>query len=155
MLRCVWCGVFCFFWSLTWVVYAEAPDSIDVAVPSPSRSATEHGFLNVFTDLAKAFIVVDGELVSRESLVKYPLALGEHLVQVRMDDKVVYQQTVVIQQNRTSTVVSDHFVDIITSTPSVALSIGRLGDSVNLAEILPWACSVRLFPNPQSLLRRG
>lgn len=118
MRRCVWGGVLCFFLGLTLAVYAEVPQSADAAVPSASRSAREHGFLNVFTDLDKALIVVDGEPVSRESLVKYPLELGEHLVQVRMDDKVVYQQTVVIQQNRTSTVVSDHFVDIITSTPS-------------------------------------
>ena len=87
-------------------------------VPTPSRLGEVRGFLNVFTDLDEALIVVDGEPVSRESLVKYPLELGEHLVQVRMSDTVVYQQVVVIQQNRTSTVVSDHFVDIITKTPS-------------------------------------
>ncbi len=100
-------GVFvCLF--LVWI------DPSDVC----AQTLRERGFLNVFTDLDQATIVVDGEPIATESLVKYPLEVGEHLVQVKMDAKVVYQQTVVIQQNRTSTVVSDHFVDIITNTPS-------------------------------------
>jgi len=104
--------------------FAETPGALSISTENMSAESASVstgsglGFLNVFTDLSQALIEVDGEPVSRESLVKYPLSLGEHLVQVRMDHQLVYQQTVVIQRNRTSTVVSDHFVDIITKTPS-------------------------------------
>jgi hypothetical protein len=104
--------------SVSWSVDVAVSDVPEAVSSGPSDAYAELGYLNVFTDLDQALIFVDGESVSRESLVKYPLLLGEHLVQVRLDDKLVYQQTVIIQQNRTSTVVSDHFVDIITKTPS-------------------------------------
>ncbi len=104
--------------SVSWSVDVAVSDVPEAVSSGPSDAYAELGYLNVFTDLDQALIFVDGESVSRESLVKYPLLLGEHLVQVRLDNKLVYQQTVIIQQNRTSTVVSDHFVDIITSTPS-------------------------------------
>ena len=95
----------------------SADDAVS-AVVTPSVTVSGMGYLNVFTDLNEAVIDVDGESVARESLVKYPLGLGEHLVQVRLSGQLVYQEKVVIQDNRTSTVVSDHFVDIITKTPS-------------------------------------
>jgi hypothetical protein len=76
------------------------------------------GVLNVFTDLPDAFIKVDGLIVAKEAVVKLPLQVGDHYVQVELDNQVVYAKMVTIELNRSSTVVSDHFVDIITKTPS-------------------------------------
>jgi len=121
---CLFIGILVFWLCGVSVSFAEVSDRLSVSTENVSAetasvsSGSGVGFLNVFTDLNQAFIEVDGEPISKESLVKYPLSLGEHLVQVRMDNQLVYQQTVVIQLNRTSTVVSDHFVDIITKTPS-------------------------------------
>lgn len=123
-------GVFCLMcWAIVGLVFcpvawADSPAGFSVSTENVSAEKSVGavgsgvGFLNVFTDLNQAVIQVDGDSISKESLVKYPLSLGEHLVQVRMDNKLIYQEKVVIQSNRTSTVVSDHFVDIITNTPS-------------------------------------
>ena len=85
---------------------------------SISAQAFETGVLNVFTDLPKALIKVDGVIVATESVVKLPLQVGEHYVQVELNDSLVYAKKVLIKPNRTTTVVSEHFVDIITKTPS-------------------------------------
>lgn len=84
---------------------------------APSFSI-EMGVLNVFTDLPESTIKVDGLVVAKESVVKLPLQVGEHYVQVENDHSLVYAEKVMITENRTTTVVSDHFVDIITKTPS-------------------------------------
>ncbi|MBL6722415.1 MAG: hypothetical protein ISQ13_00240 [Candidatus Margulisbacteria bacterium] len=78
----------------------------------------ETGVLNVFTDLPKAVIKVDGLAVAQEAVVKLPLEVGEHYVQVELNNDLVYAEKVTIESNRSSTVISDHFVDIITKTPS-------------------------------------
>lgn len=80
--------------------------------------AIETGVLNVFTDLPTALIKVDGLVVAQESIVKLPLQVGEHYVQVEMGGELVYAEEIVIVSNRSTTVVSEHFVDIITKTPS-------------------------------------
>lgn len=80
--------------------------------------AIEMGVLNVFTDLPEAIIVVDGLVCGKEAVVKLPLEVGEHYVEVELDGKKVYAEKVQIAANRSATVVSDHFVDIITKTPS-------------------------------------
>ena len=95
-------------------------------------AAIETGVLNVFTDLPNAEIKVDGLWVAKESIVKLPLEVGEHYVQVYLEDQLIYAEKVTIQQNRTQTVVSDHFVDIITKTPSrgaIDRESARLRDS--------------------------
>ena len=58
--------------------------------------AIETGVLNVFTDLPTALIKVDGLVVAQESIVKLPLQVGEHYVQVEMDGELVYAEEVVI-----------------------------------------------------------
>ena len=80
--------------------------------------SVETGVLNVFTDLPKAVIKVDGLVVAQEAVVKLPLEVGEHYVQVELNNDLVYAEKVTIQANRSTTVISDHFVDIITKTPS-------------------------------------
>ena len=80
--------------------------------------AVETGVLNVFTDLPKALIKVDGLIVAEESVVKLPVEVGEHYVQVLLDEELVYAEKVIVKKNRSTTVVSEHFVDIITKTPS-------------------------------------
>ncbi|MFC1770882.1 hypothetical protein ACFLZV_03250 [Candidatus Margulisiibacteriota bacterium] len=78
----------------------------------------KYGVLNVFTDLPKAVVYVDSLAAGQESVVKLPLPIGEHYVQVKLDNKLVYAEKVIIKENRSTTVVSEHFVDIITKTPS-------------------------------------
>jgi hypothetical protein len=78
----------------------------------------QYGVLNVFTDLPKAIIYVDGLVAGQESVVKLALPVGEHYVQVKLNDKLVYAEKAIIHDNRSTTVVSEHFVDIITKTPS-------------------------------------
>ena len=89
-------------------------------VTSPSAQVGTHnvGYLNVFTDLNDAEIWVDNVCVGRESLVKLPLPEGAHWVVVKLNSSTVYSSSQVIHPGRTSTVVSDHFVDLITDTPS-------------------------------------
>lgn len=86
--------------------------------PVSSSSGFQTGVLNVFTDLPDADILVDGLQAGVESIVRLPLEVGEHYVQVRYGNDIVYAETVTILPNRSKTVVSDHFVDIITNTPS-------------------------------------
>ena len=83
-----------------------------------SSFPVDTGVLNVFTDLPSSTIKVDGLIVGKESIIRLPLQVGEHYVQVELDNQLVYAETVTISSNRSSTVVSDHFVDIITNTPS-------------------------------------
>ena len=78
----------------------------------------ETGVLNVFTDLPESIIKVDGLIVGKESITKLPLEVGEHYVQVTLNDQLVYAEKTIISANRSTTVVSEHFVDIITNTPS-------------------------------------
>lgn len=66
--------------------------------------AIDVGILNVFTDLPEAVIVVDGLVSGRESVVKLPLEVGEHYVEVLLDGKTAYAEKVVIQSNRSTTV---------------------------------------------------
>ena len=80
--------------------------------------AVNTGVLNVFTDLPTSVIKVDGLIVGQESIIRLPLQVGEHYVQVELDQQLVYAETVTISNNRSTTVVSEHFVDIITKTPS-------------------------------------
>ena len=84
---------------------------------SISLSAIETGVLNVFTDLPKASIKVDGLVVGMESIIRLPLQTGEHYVQVIHNSQLVYAEKIQITKNRSTTVVSEHFVDIITDTP--------------------------------------
>lgn len=94
----IFCGIFSSF------IYCEA--------------TFNYGVLNVFTDLPEAFVVVDGLTAGKETVVKLPLEVGEHYVQVKLHDKLVYAEKVEIKANRSTTVTSEHFVDIITNTPS-------------------------------------
>lgn len=155
MKRYVWVSLLCACVCVCRLYADSAEVSPNVAPSQVAQQAAFYGFLNVFTDLDQAIIEVDGEAVSRESLVKYPLSVGEHLVQVRLDGKLVYQEKSVIQSNRTSTVVSDHFVDIITQTPSrgaidrearrLRASRGDLGLGFLVATLPQPAASMKLW----------
>jgi hypothetical protein len=76
------------------------------------------GKLNVFTDIKGTEIFVDGKLAGEEQVVGYSLPVGEHYVQVKYQGKTSYAKMVSISEGRTSTITSDNFVDIRTSTPS-------------------------------------
>ena len=65
---------------------------------SIAAQAFETGVLNVFTDLPKALIKVDGVIVATESVVKLPLQVGEHYVQVELNDSVVYAEKSLLNQ---------------------------------------------------------
>lgn len=80
--------------------------------------AAQTGWLNVFTDINGTKIYVDGRLVAQDQVVNYPLQIGDHYLKVELDGKKIYAKTFNIQANRTTTVVSDHFVDFKTNTPS-------------------------------------
>lgn len=117
------------------------------------------GTLNVFTDLPTARIHVDGLVVGEESIIRMPLEVGEHYVQVIFNNTVVYAETVTIEANRSRTVVSDHFVDIITNTPSrgaidresvrVRESRGNIAFGYSFNTLLQDAISIKWWSHPR------
>lgn len=116
------------------------------------------GWLNVFTDISTAAIFVDGQDVGRESIVKYALIPGEHYVQVKVGESTAYAKTAMVTANRTTTVVSDHFVDFITKTPSrgaidrearrLRESRGNFGIGFAALAIPQPAASIKWWPFP-------
>jgi hypothetical protein len=80
--------------------------------------AKDIGWLNVFTDINGTQIYVDGKMIAQDQLVGYELEAGEHYLKVDLDGKKIYAEKFTILANRTNTIVSDHFVDFRTNTPS-------------------------------------
>lgn len=77
--------------------------------------AAEYGFISVTTGEPKAEISIDGKIVGKEFIQKYPVEPGEHYVRITYNDKLMYAEKVVIEPEQLKLITSEHFVDLKTS----------------------------------------
>jgi len=87
-------------------------------VTSSSRIVTKLGYLNVFTDYPNSEIYVDGKLEGKDTLIKFSIEPGEHQIQIKQNEKLIYSKIILIQAKKTTSVVAEEFVDFASKTPS-------------------------------------
>ena len=87
-----------------------------IALTTSLSIAQELGYLNVITGRPSASIFIDGELVGRDFIRKYPVMEGQHYVRVEYNGQLMYAKMVSIQPDKLTTITTENFVDIRTTT---------------------------------------
>ena len=85
---------------------------------SATQNSVQKGYLNVFSDEDNSDIYIDGQYEGKNILIKKPLDPGEHQVQLKQNGKVVYSTLALLSSGKTTSVVADQFVNMLTKTPS-------------------------------------
>jgi hypothetical protein len=77
--------------------------------------AAEYGFISVTTGEPRSEIHIDGKMVGRDFIQKYPVEPGEHYVRITYDDKLMYSEKVSVDVDQLKLINSEHFVDLKTN----------------------------------------
>ena len=85
---------------------------------------------------SSASIFIDGELVGRDFIRKYPVMEGQHYVRVEYNGQLMYAKMVSIQPDKLTTITTENFVDIRTTTATRGLLIVNLCGYVKQRVIL-------------------
>jgi len=100
------------------VLPATKNNDISIVSVSTTKNNVTQGYLNVFSDEENIDIYIDGQYECKNILIKKLLDPGEHQVQLKQNGKVVYSTLALITLGKTTSVVADPFVNMLTKTPS-------------------------------------